>query len=476
MKYLYSATIFLQDTEVKLPMSEPVRDNTQNGKPRTEQIVFLILIAGWTLLACGLAVEAIWRINQRFDQRNEAEISAFLARDYALRHWILENGGVYVRESVKVPQNKYLSQVTEAAVTTTKGKRLVLVNGAYAMRLLTEQYKVNNPEEIYVHATSMNPFRSTSAPDQWERASLRQMEANTTDKITGREIHDGKTTLRSMVPLYAKQNCLECHGSKGFKLGDLIGGLSISLPLDKKLQRKQQQINRNLVQFGAIWLVGLMALLVARYELRKRSRARDVAEMGLKKAFDEMEQRVLERTAELTETAQKLQSMALTDSLTSLNNRRYFLELLEAECKRSARHGNALSLLMIDLDHFKQINDEFGHPMGDKALKAFAQTLREVIRAEDQAGRLGGEEFGVILPETAIDQALVLAERIRTAVVAINLPGQASRIKLTASIGAAQMQRRTETTENLLKRADEMLYLAKNKGRNRIEPSAGQLA
>ncbi len=451
-------------------------NKSQTGKPRTEQLVILVLIMGWSLLSCGLAGEAIWRTNQRFDQRNEAEISAFLARDYTLRRWILENGGIYVAESDKVPENPYLSHVTESAVTTTKGKRLVLVNGAYAMRLLAEANKDNNPERIYVHATSMKPFRPASAPDQWERAALQKMQAQPMDKVTGREIRDGKITLRSMVPLYAKEYCLKCHGSIGYKVGDLIGGLSISMPLDKKLANKQQEINRSLAQFGLVWLAGLVALLVARRELYKRSRARDVAEMGLKKAFDEMEQRVLERTAELTETAQKLQAMALTDSLTGLHNRRYFLELLQAECKRSARHGNPLSLLMIDLDHFKSINDEFGHPTGDKALKSFSQTLRQVVRAEDLAGRLGGEEFGVILPETGLDQALVLAERIRTAVAALRLSGQASRARITVSIGAAQMTRRTETAEYLLKRADEMLYLAKNKGRNRTEPAPGRLS
>ena len=391
-------------------------------------------------------------------------------------HWILENGGIYIAESGKVPQNSYLSQVTESAVTTTEGKKLVLVNGAYAMRLLARIYKDNSPEKIYVHATSMKPIRPASAPDQWEHAALLHMEARPTDKITGRETIQGKTTLRSMVPLYAKEYCLKCHGAKGYKAGDLIGGLSITMPLDQKLERKQQEINRALAQFGLVWLVGLVALSVARRELYKHSRARDVAEMGLKKAFDEMEQRVLERTAELTETAQKLQAMALTDSLTGLHNRRYFLELLQAECKRSARHGNPLSLLMIDLDHFKRINDEFGHPMGDKALKAFAQTLRQAVRAEDLSGRLGGEEFGVILPETGLDQALVLAERIRLATAALRLPGQASKARITVSIGAAQMIRRTESAEYLLKRADEMLYLAKNKGRNRTEPAPGGLS
>lgn len=457
-------------------MSMKSKAASQFTTPRNDQIIILVLIAGWTLLACLLGADAVWSIDQRFTEHNEAEINAFLERDFALRAWILDNGGIYVRKSEKVQANPLLAHVPESVVLTPSGKRLVLLNGAYAMRLLAEEYNKNNPEGITVRATSLRPKRPESTPDQWERQALTDFQDSGLREVTGREQVGGHTYLRSMVPLYARDYCLKCHNDKGYYVGDLIGGLSIKQPLDKKLERQALEVRQTVFQFGVIWLVGVVALLVSRRELQKRSRARDVAEMGMKKAFDEMEQRVLERTAELSETAQKLQAMALTDGLTGLHNRRYFLELLQAECQRSARHGNALSLLMMDLDHFKQINDAHGHPVGDKALKAFAHCLGEAVRTEDRAGRLGGEEFGVILPETTLNQALVLAERIRVAVAALRLPGSANQARLTVSIGAAQLQRRTESVESLLKRADEMLYLAKNKGRNRTEPSPNGLA
>jgi diguanylate cyclase (GGDEF)-like protein/PAS domain S-box-containing protein len=190
-------------------------------------------------------------------------------------------------------------------------------------------------------------------------------------------------------------------------------------------------------------------------------------------------------------TAQKhleeqLRALATRDSLTGAANRRHFVELAQRERERSVRSGTPLSLCMFDADHFKDVNDQHGHVAGDHVLAAIAQAATSVLRKSDVLGRVGGEEFAILLPDTKLPGALVLAERVRAAVAAVELqtadiapdssvdstrePPAAppeSFIRATISLGVAEL-RPDETFENLLKRADRALYSAKDLGRNRV--------
>ncbi|WP_156904758.1 diguanylate cyclase [Ferrimonas senticii] len=184
----------------------------------------------------------------------------------------------------------------------------------------------------------------------------------------------------------------------------------------------------------------------------------------------QLEQKVLEKTAELRRANVKLQRLTHTDALTDLNNRRYFDQHLNAEWSRCSRTGVALILLMIDIDHFKQVNDNLGHHNGDRYLRIIAAVLREVFqRNHDVVARYGGEEFAVILTNTSINQAQQLAERFRHKVEQLKLKyGDGSNRVVTASIGVGRCQPQSHQQPiSLVQRADQALYRAKRQGRNR---------
>lgn len=169
----------------------------------------------------------------------------------------------------------------------------------------------------------------------------------------------------------------------------------------------------------------------------------------------------------------KLHHQATIDELTGASNRRYFLECLGKEMQRAKRHDLALAYLMVDLDHFKRVNDTFGHAVGDQALRAMAQTCREILRTSDGLGRLGGEEFALYLVETDLQRALVVAERLRRAVEQIKLVTDTGEpVLLRVSIGVTEYRRDSDTLSSLMIRADQNLYRAKQSGRNRVESSA----
>jgi two-component system cell cycle response regulator len=163
-------------------------------------------------------------------------------------------------------------------------------------------------------------------------------------------------------------------------------------------------------------------------------------------------------------------SLALTDELTGLYNRRYVFAHLNELLSRMPETGNQTAVMLFDIDHFKQVNDRHGHPAGDEVLRELAARAMRQVRSVDLVGRLGGEEFVVVMPETSLAGAAVVAERVRAAVgeELFMLPGGGRTLPVTISAGVAVTENGGETLEMLLKRADEALYAAKNAGRNRI--------
>lgn len=160
----------------------------------------------------------------------------------------------------------------------------------------------------------------------------------------------------------------------------------------------------------------------------------------------------------------EMQYLATHDSLTNTLTRRHINETCEQELARCRRHGRAMALLAVDLDHFKTINDTHGHQVGDRVLIRFVDTVNALLRRGDELGRFGGEEFVVLLPETALPEALLVAERIRAACQA-----DTGAPPYTVSIGVAGYQSDTDTVDSLLGRADAAMYRAKAKGRNQVE-------
>ncbi|KVL87280.1 GGDEF domain-containing protein [Burkholderia stagnalis] len=172
---------------------------------------------------------------------------------------------------------------------------------------------------------------------------------------------------------------------------------------------------------------------------------------------------------ELQRTNDKLEHMAATDPLTGAANRRQFIERVESEIARAKRNGAPFSLLTLDLDHFKAINDSYGHQAGDQVLQRFVQKCLDAIRPYDGVARVGGEEFMVLLPQAALDTAGVIGERIRAAIAGTPFEaGIGKPIEVTVSVGASEFGRDGETIDAMLRKADERLYRAKHQGRNRV--------
>jgi diguanylate cyclase (GGDEF)-like protein len=186
----------------------------------------------------------------------------------------------------------------------------------------------------------------------------------------------------------------------------------------------------------------------------------------------ERERRLVEIAADLRETSAELERLARVDQLTGVLNRGAFFDRLGTEFRRTRRYDRPLSVLMIDIDHFKSLNDRHGHATGDAVLAACARLMASSLRESDEIGRYGGEEFAAFLPETKLVDAATVAEKLRAAVEALGIEpidASGSPIHVTISVGVAGLPDLTVADhEALVRRADDALYNAKRSGRNRI--------
>ena len=172
-------------------------------------------------------------------------------------------------------------------------------------------------------------------------------------------------------------------------------------------------------------------------------------------------------TASLSARSETLEPAALTDALTGMQNRRYFDDALREYIEEFRRIDKPIGLMILDLDHFKVVNDTHGHDVGDEVLKAVASCLRDMTRYHDVVARLGGEEFAVVAPNMNEERLVKFAERIRKAIASMAIPSGNVSLKVTTSVGLAVWDKR-ESAGDFYRRADRLLYQAKRMGRNRI--------
>jgi diguanylate cyclase (GGDEF)-like protein len=213
---------------------------------------------------------------------------------------------------------------------------------------------------------------------------------------------------------------------------------------------------------------GLAGVVVFTEDVSRRKQATD----DLLQLNAELETRVRDRTLQLEKLAHELEALSLTDQLTGLSNRRAFDQKLAEEVRLSVRHRMPLSLVLIDIDHFKQYNDAFGHPAGDDVLRRMGEVLRDHTRITDCTARWGGEEFALLLRHTAEGGAMVVAERVRKAVAAAVWKHR----QITISVGVATLWRDSTDGGSLLADADQALYDAKRRGRNCVVNASDTVA
>lgn len=514
------------------------------------------------------------------------------------RDWNARHGGIYVPVSESTQPNPYL-QHPRRDLRTEDGQALTMVNPAFMTRQIAEL--AERQSGVRFHITSRRPIRPDNAPDDWEAESLAAFEAGVVAEridFVEHAIFNGnvRPAHRYMAPLRVTEPCMRCHVMQGYKIGDIRGGISVTMPAESLLALRSERHARALWVLGACFLLvaAVLHAILARARRQRRvleAVARDqdavIAERtrSLNQANDELarelaDRRVREHELRLAsavfesaaeaimvtdaencvlrvnpafsvitgytqrevlgrnprllrsgrhdaafyaamwtalrtrghwegeiwnrhksgevrvewlsitviddglggtgkylavfhditrykEAEEVLRHKAYHDALTDLPNRQLFADRLEAAMHQARRHRRRVAVMLVDLDHFKEVNDSLGHAAGDALLVEVAGGLRSCVREADTVARLGGDEFAILLAETGTDQeAIDVATRVLTCVAQPFLL-DAGKAEVSASIGIARYPLDGDSAEVLMKHADIAMYAAKAEGRNR---------
>jgi diguanylate cyclase (GGDEF)-like protein len=251
----------------------------------------------------------------------------------------------------------------------------------------------------------------------------------------------------------------------------VVGGL-LYMGLDRLVVRPVRTLQQAVRRMGEGHLATRVPPLRGS-ELRELTDTINRMASQLQHERENLERTVADRTRELQEANARLERLAVTDGLTGVFNHRRFQEAMQAELLRAERHRRPVSVLMVDVDYFKKVNDAMGHPAGDELLRRLAQVLGADLRQTDLIARYGGEEFAVILPETTKSEAMQVAERMRAAVEERINEGATWPTRVTVSIGVATYPDDGKSGELIVSAADQAMYVAKRQGRNRVIGSRG---
>lgn len=350
------------------------------------------------------------------------------------RKWNAMHGGVFVVKRPGMQSNPYLENPDLKAAD---GQVLTKKNPALMTREISEL--IGDKDTFTFHITSMRPLNPRNIADPFEIQALQSFEAGTKESFVMEDKPEG-ARFRYMAPLMVEQSCLTCHAKQGYSVGQVRGGISVNFDIDE-LNRTLRYNNIIIFAQGSFTLA--LLLLTLWYFFRQ---------MQLR----------------LDESRELLQRMATTDMLTNVANRAAIMGRFTEGFARQRRNLSQLGCLMIDVDHFKAVNDRFGHQKGDVVLRELAAIISGTMRQYDTFGRYGGEEFLMVLDGVDAARLAEIAERTRT-LIETRLNSQAGLDEpVTISLGGTLVSPEDQNIDDVIRRADEALYLAKNQGRNRV--------
>jgi len=353
-----------------------------------------------------------------------------------MRKWNASYGGVYVKKSDGAESTPYLENPD---IVDVKGTVYTVKVPAVMTREISES--ADRLGLFSFGLSSLKLRNPDNSPDVFERAALESFERGEKE-ASSFVTEGGRSTFRYMGPLYIEEACLKCHSDQGYELGDIRGGISITL----NVEEVQRELRHNLLVLVALGIISAMLL---------------IGVIGLL---------TMKLIKGLSEAREEIEKLAITDGLTGIFNRRHLFARFKEEFERGRRLGEPLGCILIDIDHFKKVNDTYGHLVGDDVLRGIAREIQGTLRAYDLFGRYGGEEFMVVLPDTGMERAVALAERIREAVrnVPVVPPDAGERLHITISLGVSCLIDSDCSIDDILKRSDSALYCAKDAGRNRV--------
>lgn len=412
----------------------------ESGKDKVWRRLILNVSLVIILLFTSILIGFVYRTNKIMDQQLLMTAKAHFNSIVLTRKWNASHGGVYIKKEKDTISNPYLKNPD---IVTLEGDIYTLKNPALMTREISEYAE----KEGYFkyHITSLKPLNPDNSADNFEKIALLSFEKGISEHyFLNRDTNTVK--YRYMGPLIVEEKCMICHAEQGYAVGDIRGGISVSFDITEISKR---MVFNQFLFISLSLIVSIIFLYIIINLITKVAK-------------------------KLIGAYKVIEKMSVTDELTQLYNRRYFYERLDSEIERALRYKHSMSLLMLDIDYFKKVNDTYGHQTGDDVLVSIAASLKSSARVSDIVARYGGEELIIVLPETDEIKAGIVAEKLRTNVGNLEFISKGDKkFNVTVSIGVSSLkmiddQKSKDVKKDLIKLADTALYTAKDSGRNKV--------
>lgn len=395
---------------------------------------FIVNLSIIIVVLCIAAISSLFLITGSYvEEEIKTRARSYFSSIVITRKWNALYDGVYVRKGKGVKSNPFIKE------PDFRGSNGIIYTVKNPSVMTIEISELAESEGLFSYKMrSLKPLNPSNISDDFEKMALISFEHGMKESFQKRAAGD-KIEFRYMAPLYVTDECMKCHGIQGYQPGEIRGGISVTFDItaiEKNLSRTKYLI----IGLGVLSLVITSGVfLVSVKKLKQR----------------------------IEDSRKEIERLAVTDDLSGLYNRRYFFKKLDEEFERTRRYGQKLSLIIIDIDHFKTVNDRYGHQAGDAVIREVAQIIKSSCRESDTAARYGGEEFAVILPSTAEDGAVSLAEKLRIKVSDCRVNGYDFIVTISLGISILTPEDAYSPT-TLIYDADNALYRAKEEGRNRF--------
>lgn len=410
---------------------------------------------------------------------NWQEKDTFVGHNYSFRPYFQDaikhgEGQFYAMGTISRVPGYYLSQAVRSDGVLL-GVLVIKVN----MDNLDSLDRVHVRKQSEVAVTDENDIIFLSTIDDWKFRPFTALDEKAKQKVKSTRQYEGvlkpplqitvEKKLSANESIVSITNSIESSAADGKDMESYLvrfapfSGSSWMVRVFLPMEPVKQAAARMAV-LSAVMLLLLLLALMYLMEIRSRVRDRERSRMALQQAHQALEQ----KHAELEKLSEDLRVVSITDALTGAYNRRYFIDTVVKSLEATSKSGGALSIIMIDMDYFKRINDVFGHPVGDKVLQLLTTLCMQDLRADDVFARFGGEEFIMALPGTDEVIASQVAERLRKRVMAHVFEVNGQVINLTISCGISRYRLGEKGIDEVIKRADDALYQAKSNGRNQV--------
>ncbi|MCG7532209.1 diguanylate cyclase [Psychrobium sp. MM17-31] len=421
-------------------------------------IATVILVSIWFVLT---SISFCWNqliITQSTEKSFQAKGVGGKRLVEILLNWTTQHEQIYVPISEHTPENPYLN-TDHKIITRDDGKVFTQISVGRMLEQLNESFF---DPSFSLSLISLKPMDPDNLVKDWQKQILENKIGPNRDfqKIIGNKFH----YFSSFV---ANDSCFSCHQKSQLEPNNTLGGLVISYDISEILEQEKPLHRQNLFIHVAIFLLMTSISLLSLKGIRRLVKQLEFEKANRDLIIEDRTRVLKEEIQQHKEARNALQRFATHDPLTGIRNRRHLLEALKNELKRYQRYKSDFSLLLIDLDHFRQINDKYGNECGDIVLKAFAESVKETLRESDTFARYDGEEFAIIATNTKLDSALRFAEKLVKHVSEQTVNYKGYDIALSVSIGVTAPSVLPKlSSEQLLTSADDVLNIAKAQGRN----------